>query len=126
MKRMYVTFAGLFLLCMSAVNVKAADDIKTKVKGKWEVTVPDAPSRFQKFTFTFKEKDGTVLLDLKNGEFDLKDQKCVEKDGKLTVSLYIDDWVNILIWEEKDEIKGSADTSIGVIPMKLKKVENEK
>ena len=122
MKKIVVLMAGLFLLCTPATNVNAAQSIKSKVIGKWEITVPDAPPEFQKFTATVREKDGEVLIDFKNDDFDLKDRKFTEKEGKLTSTLYVGESVKILIWEEKKEIKGSAETSMGVLALKFKKL----
>jgi len=122
MKTMYVLLAGLFLLCLSTGKVTASDDIKNKVKGKWEITVPDAPYEYQKYAVDIKEKDGTILMDFKGGDLNAKDQKFTIKDGKLTGNIYAGEYVKILIWEEKGEIKGSADTSMGILPIKFKKV----
>ena len=120
MKTMYVVLAGLFLLCVSS-QVNADDGIKSKVKGKWEVTVSDAPEGYQKYTVDIKEKDGTILMDFSGAGFDVKDQKFTEKDGKLTTTLYVGEYVKVLIWDDKGVIKGSADSSIGILPFTLKK-----
>ena len=122
----YVLFAGLCLLCLSAVNPNAADDIKKKVKGKWEVTVPNAPEGFQKYTVNFKEKDGTVLMDFQGADFDIKDQKLTEKDGKLSTNIYVGEYVKVVIWDEKGVIKGTAETSMGTLPFTMKKVAEKK
>ena len=122
MKTMYVMMAGMFLLSMSIGKVNASDGIKSMIKGKWEMTVPDAPGIYQKFTITAREKDGMVLIDFQGGEVDAKDQKFTEKDGKLTGTIYVGEYARILIWEEKGEIKGSADTARGVLSVKFKKI----
>ena len=124
MKTVYVVLAGLFLLCVSS-QVNAADDIKSKVKGKWEVTVPDAPEGFNKYTVDIKEKDGTIFMDFNGGGFEIKDQKFAEKDGKLTATLYVGEYVKVVIWDDKGVIKGSADSSIGMLPFVFKKVEQK-
>ena len=126
MKTLQVIFAGLVLLCVTAINVNAADNIKTKVKGKWEITVPDAPDGYQKYNAEIKEKDGVIVMDFKGGDLDIKDQKFTEKDGKLSANLYVGEYVKIIIWEEKDVLKGSADTSMGVLPFQMKKVVEKK
>jgi hypothetical protein len=126
MKRMFVILTGLCLLNVMAVNVNAADDIKTKVIGKWEITVPDAPDEYRQFITEIKEKDGVIVMDFKGGEIDIKDQKFTEKDGKLTANIYIGEYVKIVIWEEDNVIKGSADTSMGTLPFKMKKIEEKK
>ena len=121
MKTMYVMLAGLFLLCISTGKVNASDDLKSKVKGKWEVTVPDAPSEFQKFTLEFKEKDNEIFVDFKGGDFDMKNQKFTMKDGKLTATINVGEYVKLLVWDDKGVIKGSADTSMGTLPIIFKK-----
>jgi len=124
MKKFILMMAGFFLLCMSAIPMQVAQGIKSKVVGKWEISVPDAPVEFQKFTATVKVKDGEVFIDFKNDDVDLKDRKFTEKDGKLTATLYVGESVQIVIWEEKDEIKGTAETSMGKLAIKFKKIPN--
>lgn len=126
MKTVYVMLAGVFLLCASVVKVNAADDIKSKVKGKWEVNIPDAPEGYNKYVCEFKEKDGVILMGFEGSGFEVKDQKFTEKDGKLTSTLYVGEYVKIIIWEEKGVVKGTADASIGLLPFSLKKVEEKK
>ena len=123
---MYVILAGVCLMCMMAVNVKAADDIKEKLKGKWEITVPQAPDEYQKFNAEFKIKDGVMLMDFKGGDLEINDQKLTEKDGKLTANIYVGEYVKIIVFEEKNVLKGTADTSMGTLPFTLKKVADKK
>jgi len=124
MKRMYVLLAAVCLLCVSVAN--AQDDIKCKVKGKWEVTVPDAPGGFDKYEAEFKEKDGSVVMDFSGNDLSIKEQKFTVRDGKLVANIYVGENVQIVIWEEKGVIKGTADTSMGKLPINLKKVEEKK
>ena len=122
MKRKYViVFAGLCLLCMSVANVYASDDLITKIKGKWEITVPDAPEGFNQYNAEFLEKDGNIVMNFKGGDLEIKDQKLILKDGKLTTNIYVGEYVQIVIWDEKGELKGTADTSMGKLPFILKK-----
>ena len=123
---MCVVLAGMFLLCASAVKVNAADDIKSKVKGKWEVTIPDAPEGFNKYVCEMTEKDGVILMSFEGSGFEIKDQKFTEKDGKLTSTLYVGEYVKVILWEEKGVIKGTADASIGLLPFTFKKAEEKK
>ena len=123
---MFVFLTGLCLLCVSAVNVNAADDIKEKVKGKWTITVPDAPDEYQSYVAEFKEKDGSIVMEFKMGDMEIKDQKFTEKDGKLSSNIYVGEYVKIVIWEEKNVIKGTADTSMGTLPIVMKKIVEKK
>jgi hypothetical protein len=118
--------AGLCLLCMTAVEAKSANDIKSIVKGKWEINIPDAPQGYQNYTLDIKEKDQAVLVDVKGGDINLKDQKFTEKDGKLSANLYVGEYVKVTVWEEKGVVKGSADTSMGKLAFDFKKVKEKK
>ncbi|MDR1601126.1 MAG: hypothetical protein LBS42_01695 [Tannerella sp.] len=126
MKRMYVIFAGLCLLCMTAVTAGAADGDVRKLKGKWTVTVPDAPYGYQDYTVDIKEKDREYLIDVKGGDVDVKDKKLTEKDGKLSVELYAGEYVTVTIWEEDGATKGTADTTQGKLTCNFKKVTQTK
>ena len=126
MKTMYVMLAGLFLLCVSVVNAQTGNEFKSKLKGKWVITVPDAPDGMQNYNAEIKEKDGAMLMDFKGGDVDVKDQKFTEKDGKLSLNIYVGEYVKIVIWEEKSAIKGSADTSMGILPFNMKKADEKK
>ena len=117
---MYVMLAAVCLLCVSVASVNA-DDIQTKVKGKWEITVPDAPGGFDKYDAEFKEKDGAVIMDFTGADLSIKEQKLTVKDGKLTANIYVGEYVQIVIWDEKGVLKGTADTSMGKLPFTMKK-----
>ena len=119
-RKMYVMLAAICLMSVSVVNVQA-DDIKTKVKGKWEITIPDAPVEYSKFDVEFVEKDGNIVMNFKGSDVEIKEQKFTEKDGKLNTNLYVGEYVQIVIFEEKGVLKGTADTSMGKLPFNLKK-----
>ncbi|MDR1675689.1 MAG: hypothetical protein LBR86_04405 [Tannerella sp.] len=122
---MYVMLAGVCLLCLSAVKANAADDLKSKVKGKWEITIPDAPSGYQNYTLDIREKDKTIVVDVKGGDINIKEQKFTEKDGKLSANLYVGEYVKVVIWDDKGVIKGSADTSMGKLSCNFKRPEKK-
>jgi hypothetical protein len=126
MKTVYAMLAGMCLLCMSAGEVKAANDIKSKVKGKWEITVPDAPSGYQNYTLDIKEKNRVIVIDLKGGDVNIREQKFTEKDGKLSANLYVGEYVKLTIWEENGVVRGVADTSMGKLPCNFKKLTGRK
>jgi len=56
----------------------------------------------------------------------VKEKEFTEKDGKLSANIYVGEYVKIVIWEENNILKGSADTSMGILPFTLKKVEEKK
>ena len=120
MNRVCVVLAGLFLLSVSMANVQA-NDIRTLVKGKWEITIPDAPSGYDKYEVEFKEKDGVIVLDSKSSDFTIREQKFTLRDGRLVTNLYVGETIQIVVWEEKGVVKGSADTSMGKLPVVFKK-----
>jgi hypothetical protein len=122
---MYVMLTGLCLLCMSTVKVNAAGDLKKKVKGKWEITIPDAPPGYQNYILDIKEKDKAIVIDVKGGEINLKEQKFIEKDGKLSANLYVGESVKVVIWEEEGAIKGAAETGMGKLPCIFKKLDKK-
>lgn len=118
---MYAVLAGLFLLCLSVADVKA-DDIKAKLKGKWEVTASGAPDGYRNYTIDVKEKDADCFADIKGGSLDLKDQKLTEKDGKVTFTVFVEEYVKVTVWEEKGAVLGTAESSsIGKLPLTFKK-----
>lgn len=121
MKAIHVALAGLILLCMSAGKATGADDLKNKVKGKWDVVIPDAPPGYQNYTLNIKEKDKKIVIDVKGGEIDIKEQAFAEKDGKLSANLYVSEYVKVTIWEEEGVVKGSANTSMGPLTLNFKK-----
>jgi hypothetical protein len=123
---MYVLLAGVCLMCIAVMNVNAADDIQKKVIGKWEITIPDAPDEYNQFDVEIKEVEGVIIMNLKGGDIDIKEQKFTLKDGKLTSNLYVGENVQIVLFEEKGVIKGTADTSMGVLPFVMKKKEEKK
>jgi hypothetical protein len=114
-----------FFLCIPATDIKA-DGLKDKIKGKWEVNVPAAPYGYQDYTIDVTEKDKTLLVDIKGSGVDIKGQKLTEKDGKLTTQIYIDEYITVTIWLEKDAVKATADTSAGQLNCNFKRPEIKK
>jgi hypothetical protein len=108
---------------MSAVGANAGDDVKSKVKGKWEINIPDAPYGYQDYAVEIKEKNNEIVLNLSGGDINIKDQKFVEKEGKLTANLYVGEYVKVTIWEEDGVVKGMADTSMGKLSCHFKKAK---
>ena len=128
MKVIYVMLAGLCLLCLPALSAEKAagdGDLRSKVKGKWEVVIPDAPYGYQNYTLDIKEKEKTIYIDVKGGDVNLKDQKFTEKDGKLSANLYVGEYVKVTLWEEKGKVKGTAYTTMGELSCNLKKIEKK-
>ena len=124
MKRLYVCWVVLGMLCLSSVQVNAADDLKSMVTGKWLVSIPDVPVMDYGFIIDIKEKDNAIVFDMQGEDIDIKDMKFTEKNGKLSATVYVGEYVKLSVWEENGAIKGSADTSmLGMMRLVLKKIE---
>lgn len=122
MKTIYWMFTGIFLLCFLPQEMNASD-LKNKLKGKWEVKASQAPSGYQDYVMNVSLKDGNCLADISGSGINLKNRELIEKDGKLTVTVYIDEYVKVTIWEEKGVIRGNADTSEGKLSLTFKKIQ---
>ncbi|MDR1331767.1 MAG: hypothetical protein LBK07_06645 [Tannerella sp.] len=123
MKAIHVIFAVLCLWCMTAVRAGAAANDVRKLIGSWEVTVPDAPFGYQNYTIDIREADGQYLMDVKGDDFEVKDSKLTEKDGRLSTEIYVGENVTVTVWEEDGAVKGSADTTQGVMTCLFKKAK---
>jgi hypothetical protein len=117
---------GLCLLGTSAIEAQTGTDVKNKLKGKWEIYIPDAPYGYQDYEIDIKEKNEAIVVDLQGGDINIKEQKFTEKDGKLTANLYVGEYVKVTIWEEEGVVKGTADTSMGKMTCNFKKAEQKK
>ena len=118
---MYLMLAGISLWCIASAWTSAAVGDTNKLKGRWMVTVSDAPQGYQDYMVEIKENNKVYLLDVRGGEVDIKDKKLTEKDGKLTVELYVGESVTLTIWEENDTAKGTVDTPQGQLSCNFKK-----
>ena len=121
---MNIRYALLVGLCLLCVQVNAANDLKNKVTGKWEVSIPDVPVIDFGYMIDIREKDHSMVFDMQGDDLDIREMRFTEKNGKLSATIYIGEYVRLTIWEEKGVIKGSADTSmLGMMRLVLRKVE---
>ncbi|MDR0713623.1 MAG: hypothetical protein LBF89_05115 [Bacteroidales bacterium] len=121
------TILAAVILWSAPAGTKAGENWKEKVKGKWEISIPDAPEEYQKFTCEIKEnKEKTIVADIKGGDINIKEQKFTEKDKKLAASFYAGEYVSVTIWEEKGVVKGTVDTSMGKLNCHFKKAAAKK
>ncbi len=100
----------------------APADILQKATGIWTVQVTDAPEGFQHYTVHIKKSGNQLKADIKGGDADVKDQIFTVKDNVLSASVYIGEYVDLRIWEEKNGLTGSAQTSQGTFKLVFKKV----
>lgn len=115
MKKIGILFTGLLLLSICATA--SANNLTKKVEGVWTVKVADAPYGYQDYQVTIKIVDGKYLADIASPQLNLKDHELKEVDGKLTTTVYAGEEVKVLIWEEENSIQGTADTSMGKLPI---------
>lgn len=101
-------------------------DIKHKALGKWSVTVVDAPEEFKHYIVDIKKVGESLKADIKGGDANLKDQVLTVKDDVLTASVFVGEYVDLRIWEEKSVLTGTAQTSFGKLKMVFKKVPKGK
>jgi len=129
MKIIYIILASLFLSGISSEKLCAANDIRSRIIGKWEVGLPYLPGPpNQSFILDVREKDNRIIFDVLNGgldvgDIDVQEMRFTYKNGKLSANLYVGELAILLIWEEKGVMRGSIETSlIGVLPLILTKL----
>ena len=110
MKAIYIILATLCLMSMSTGKANAADNLESKITGRWKVFVPEAFPGFQHYTLHIREMDNTIVIDIQGNEIDVKEMKFIEKNGKLHANIYINgEFSKVMIWEENGVIKGSQE-----------------
>lgn len=107
-------------------NIAPSFNIITKAPGIWEVQVIDAPPEFQRYIVHIKKSGDQLKADIKGGDANLKDQVFTVKDNILTASVYVGEYVDLKIWEEKNGLTGTARTSEGTLKLVFKKVQQTK
>ncbi|MDR1667246.1 MAG: hypothetical protein LBS03_06100 [Bacteroidales bacterium] len=121
------TLLAAVVLWSTPAGTNAGDDWKNKVKGKWEIAIPDAPEGYRQFICEIKEnKEKIIVADIKGEEINIKEQKFTEKNRTLTASFYAGEYVDVTIWEEKGVVKGTVDTSMGKLNCRFKKAAEKK
>jgi len=119
----------LISLCLSAASfarANNANDLRTKAKGKWEVSLSAIPGTDLSFVLDIREKDNALVFDILQGfgELDIQEMRFIEKDNKLSANLYLGEFFKLIIWEEEGEMKGSLSASMfGNLPLTLKKLK---
>lgn len=126
MRRFYL-FLGLILVYSFVAVAMNNRVFKDKMKGKWDVYVPDAPSGYQKYVAEITENNKAYRADIFFVETQTKisNQTFVQKGGKLTGSIYAgNEKVEITIREEKGTVRGTAAVpSAGELPMIFTRIE---
>lgn len=101
-------------------------NIEQKAVGKWKVTVTDAPEAYQHYIVNIKKAGNQLKIDIRGGDADLKDQVLTVKDNILTGNVYVGEYVTLNIWETKNGLAGTAQTSSGKLALVFKKMEKTK
>ncbi len=107
----------LAILLLGLFTTAYASDLTKSVQGAWTAKVADAPYGYQDYQVTIKQVDGKCVADISGSQLNVKNQELKEVDGKLTTTVYAGENVKVVIWNEKKEVKGTADTSMGKLPI---------
>lgn len=124
MRKICICLTAILLMSFIQANAQTGN-IEKMIKGNWELTVANAPEGYQNFTMEVKEKEGVYTFDV-NGDVYLQNQKLTLKEGKMTASVFVEENINIVIWEEKNVVKGMAKTSMGDLPIVFKRATPKK
>ncbi|WP_298651863.1 hypothetical protein [uncultured Proteiniphilum sp.] len=124
MKKIGVLLAAIVLL--SLYTTAYASDLTKAVQGTWTAKVADAPYGYQDYQVTIKQLEGKCVADITGSQLNVKNQELKEVDGKLTTTVYAGENVKVVIWKEKKEVKGTADTSMGKLPIEFTRKQESK
>ncbi len=86
----------------------------------------DAHYGYQDYQVTIKQVEGKCVADITGSQLNVKNQELKEVDGKLTTTVYAGENVQVVIWKEKKEVKGTADTSMGKLPIEFTRKQESK
>lgn len=124
MKKIGVLLSAVLLL--SLYTTAYASDLTKAVQGVWTAKVADAPYGYQDYQVTIKQVEGKCVADITGSQLNVKNQELKEVDGKLTITVYSGENVQVVIWKEKKEVKGTADTSMGKLPIEFTRKQESK
>ncbi|SFK28866.1 hypothetical protein [Proteiniphilum acetatigenes] len=124
MKKIGVLLSAVLLL--SLYTTVYASDLTKSVQGTWTAKVADAPYGYQDYQVTIKQVEGKCVADITGSQLNVKNQELKEADGKLTTTVYAGENVKVVIWKEKNKVKGTADTSMGKLPIQFTRKQESK
>lgn len=124
MKKIGVLLSAVLLL--SLYTTTYASDLTKAVQGVWTAKVIDAPYGYQDYQVTIKQVEGKCVADITGSQLNVKNQELKEVDGKLTTTVYAGENVQVVIWKEKKEVKGTADTSMGKLSIEFTRKQEPK
>ena len=114
MKKITIVLVMLFLGLFTTAH---ASNLAKSVQGTWTAKVADAPYGYQDYQVAIKQVKGKCIADITGSQLNIKNQELKEIDGKLTTTVYVGENVKVVIWTEKKEVKGTADTTMGKLPI---------
>ena len=117
---------GVFLsavLLLSLYTSLHASDLTKSVQGTWAAKVVDAPYGYQDYQVTIKQVEGKCVADITGSQLKVKNQELKGADGELTTTVYAGENVKVVIWKEKNKVKGTADTSMGKLPIEFSRAK---
>ena len=122
MKKIGILFTAVLLSSLTTVH---AGDITKAAQGVWTAKVVGVPYAYQDYQVTIRRIEGKCLADITGYQLDIKNQELEEADGKLTTTVYVGENVKVVIWKEKNELKGTADASMGKLPIEFTRLQEE-
>ncbi len=126
MKRFYL-FLGMILVYSFMAVAMNNRVFKEKMRGKWDVHVPDAPEGYQKYVVDITKNEKVYRADIFFVETQTKltDQTLMQKGGKLTGIINAgNEKIEVSVWEEKGTVRGTATgPSTGELPIIFTRVK---
>ncbi|RNC66718.1 hypothetical protein [Proteiniphilum sp. X52] len=124
MKKIGVLLSAVLLLSLHTTLYSS--DLTKSVQGTWTAKVADAPYGYQDYQVTIKQVEDKCVADITGSQLNVKNQELKEADGKLTTTVYAGENVKVVIWKEKNKVKGTADTSMGKLPIEFTRKKESK
>lgn len=109
MKTLLINLVVMFLCMACCLPLMAQDKAKSKLKGLWNYSLPDAPYEYQKGTIEFSKAEGVLSAEVKFDDRSVTIKE-IKKDGeKYTCSLFVDGTdVKVTFKPEVEKITGTV------------------
>lgn len=112
-----INILSAIILMLSLSTAAYAKKVDKTVEGSWIAKVTDAPYGYQDYQVTINKGKDAYFADIVGSQLNIKKQELKEVEGKLTTTVYAGENVKVVIWSEKGQVKGTADTSMGKLPI---------
>lgn len=121
-------FTILLLICIAGqMNMVEAQNSKMKTS-EWRYEVPQAPQGYEKGIITLSGDNANLKgeLQLSSG-YTIKMNNISLKNDTLKAGVYVEsEYVQLLLKMNEHTMRGTANTSLGILEVKARKVVNEK